>query len=105
MLEDSELLHLDTQVEGRTATLRAAGELDIATSGWLLAAAEQLCNTDVTTIVVDGIGLSFVDSAGLRALVVAHDRASTQGIDLRVSPASDALGKVLAMTGLDQLLC
>ena len=34
----------------------------------------------------------------------AHDRASMQGIELRVGSASDALDKVLTMTGLDELL-
>lgn len=104
MLDDAELLHLNTTFDGATATLRAEGELDIYTANRLVALAEQLCTRQVAEIVVDGDNLSFVDSAGLRALVVAHDRAQVRGIDLRVGAASDALGKVLAMTGLDGLL-
>lgn len=104
MLDDAEQLHLNTTVRGGTATLQAAGELDIYTSSRLLALTEQLCTREVDEIVVDGNDLSFVDSAGLRALVLAHDRASAQGIDLRVGAASDALDKVLSMTGLDGLL-
>ena len=104
MLEDAEQLHLSTSVEGARATLQASGELDIYTSGRLLAVTEQLCTRELDEIVVEGTDLSFVDSAGLRALVLAHDRASLQGIDLRVGSASDALGKVLTMTGLDELL-
>jgi len=104
VLDDAEQLHLNTSFDGATATLRAAGELDIYTSGRLAALTDQLCAREVEEIVVDGNQLSFVDSAGLRALVLAHDRASVQGIDLRVGAASDALGKVLSMTGLDTLL-
>lgn len=104
MLDDAEQLHLHTSFDGAVATLQAAGELDIYTSGRLLAVTEQLCTRDLDEIVVEGDDLSFVDSAGLRALVLAHDRASIQGIDLRVGSASDALGKVLTMTGLDELL-
>ena len=103
MLDNGEQLHLHTTFEGPTATLQATGELDIYTSSRLLALTEQLCTREVRTIVVDGDGLSFVDSAGLRALVLAHDRANMHGIDLRVGAASDALGKVLSMTGLDEL--
>jgi anti-anti-sigma factor len=102
--DDGEQLHLEATFDGPTATLEASGELDIYTSGRLLALTEQLCRRDLRSIVVNGDGLSFVDSAGLRALVLAHDQASLQGIDLRVGHASDALGKVLSMTGLDQLL-
>lgn len=104
MLDDAEQLHLHTSFDGPVATLEAAGELDIYTSSRLLAITEQLCTRDLDEIVVRGDDLSFVDSAGLRALVLAHDRASIQGIDLRVGSASDALGKVLTMTGLDELL-
>ena len=104
MLEDAEQLHLSTSVDGTKATLQASGELDIYTSGRLLALTEQLCKRELDEIIVEGNDLSFVDSAGLRALVLAHDRAQLQGIDLRVGSASDALGKVLTMTGLDELL-
>lgn len=104
MLE-GEQLQLTTRFEGSTATLQAVGELDIYTSSRLLALTEQLCTRGLDHIIVDGDELNFVDSAGLRALVLAHDRASVQGIDLRVGAASEALGKVLSMTGLDELLC
>jgi anti-sigma B factor antagonist len=104
VLEDPEQLRLHTSFEGLRATLQASGELDIYTSGQLLAMTEQLCARELDEIIVEGEELSFVDSAGLRALVLAHDRASLQGIDLRVGSASDALGKVLTMTGLDELL-
>jgi anti-anti-sigma factor len=104
VLDDGEQLHLHTSFDGGTATLQASGELDIYTSSRLLAVTEQLCTRELREIVVRGDELSFVDSAGLRALVLAHDRASMQGIDLRVGSASDALDKVLTMTGLDELL-
>jgi anti-sigma B factor antagonist len=104
VLDDAEQLRLRTSFDGPTATLEAAGELDIYTSSRLLDVTEQLCSRPVDAIIVLGDGLSFVDSAGLRALVLAHDRASSQGIDLRVGSASDALGKVLTMPGLDELL-
>ena len=104
VLDDAEQLSLRTNVDGHTATVEASGELDIYTSGRLLAVTEQLCEHALDEIVVHGEELSFVDSAGLRALVLAHDRASLQGIDLRVGSASDALDKVLTMTGLDELL-
>ena len=101
---DADQLQLHTKVAGGTATLQASGELDIYTSGRFLAVSEQLCAQELDRIVVEGDDLTFVDSAGLRALVLAHDRASVRGIDLRVASASDALSKVLSMTGLDDLL-
>ena len=105
MLDHAEQLQLEASFDGATATLHAVGELDIYTSSQLLALTEQLCTRELDEIVLDGDELTFVDSAGLRALVLAHDRAETQGVDLHVSSASDALGKVLSMTGLDEVLC
>lgn len=104
MFDEGEQLHLMTRFDGATATLEASGELDIATSSRLLAVTEQLCTRALDEIIVRGDHLSFVDSAGLRALVLAHQRASLRGVDLRVGSASEALGKVLVMTGLDELL-
>lgn len=103
MLDEAEL-HLHASVDGPVAVVQAAGELDIYTSSQLLDMTDQLCVSDVDEIVLRGDDLRFVDSAGLRALVLAHDRASERGIDLRVASASEALEKVLAMTGLDELL-
>jgi anti-anti-sigma factor len=104
VLDDDDQLHLESEVRGSAVTLHAAGELDIYTSSRLLALVEQLCNGDVDEIVLDGEELAFVDSAGLRALVLAHERAELAGIDLRVASASAALGNVLEITGLGEVL-
>ena len=104
MLDHAEQLQLEASVDGAVATLHAAGELDIYTASQLLALTEQLCSSSIGEIVLDGGQLQFVDSAGLRALVLAHDRAEMQGVELWVTAPSDALGKVLSMTGLDEVL-
>ncbi len=104
MLEDDEQLRLETARDGAKVVVEARGELDIYTSNGLLALVEQLCADDVTEIELDGEGLAFVDSAGLRALVVAHERAAGLGVRLRISAASEPLHHVLMITGLDDLL-
>jgi len=49
-------------------------------------------------------GLSFADSAGLRALLLAHNEATERGIGFRVSRVSEPLGRLLEMTGLREIL-
>lgn len=105
MSDGSDLLHLHLNFDGGVAQLRAAGELDIHTSRRLLATIEQLCTRELDIIAVDGAELSFVDSAGLRALMLARDRADLLGIRLQLVHLSDELDKVLAMTGLHEELC
>lgn len=103
-MHDGDQLVLHTDFDGDVARLRAVGELDIYTSPKLLSVIEQLCTRDLERIVVDGQDLSFVDSAGLRSLVMAHDRAETLGVGFEVGAASEPLAKVLEMTGLHDVL-
>jgi anti-sigma B factor antagonist len=97
-------LAVDAVVEGRVASLRLAGELDVRTVGALVEAYEPLFVGDVDAIHIDGTDLTFVDSAGLRAIVVGLVRATEAGIVYQVTEASDPFERVLAITGLSEAL-
>jgi anti-anti-sigma factor len=53
---------------------------------------------------IDAAGLTFADSAGLRALLVAHSDAGQRGVTLRLSRVSEQLDRLLEMTGLRETL-
>jgi len=68
----------------------------------------QLCAETASggsVLIADFTGTFFCDSAGLRHLLVAQDRAGAHGRELRVAVLPDgAIRHLLAITGLDQLL-
>jgi anti-anti-sigma factor len=85
-----------------TVTLR--GELDLASAGALqerLTAVEQAAPS---LIVLDLSDLSFIDSSGLRVLLLADGRAREDGRELVLTHSSDAVQRVFEMTGTRDLL-
>jgi anti-anti-sigma factor len=90
--------------QGDTARLTLAGELDLHTAERLARAVEQVLETAPEAIEVDAAGLTFADSAGLRALLIARDDAEQRGASLRLSALSEPLDRLLAITGLHGVL-
>jgi anti-sigma B factor antagonist len=54
--------------------------------------------------VVDMTLTSFCDSAGVRALMVAHKRAQAEGGELLLASPGDSVLRVLELTGIDQAI-
>lgn len=104
MADPRESLVISTRREGPTAIVRLDGELDLYGSPKLTAAVEELLESGPSTIEIDASGLTFADSAGLRAFLVARKDAEGSGAELRVSKVSEPLDRVLEMTGLREVL-
>ena len=88
--------------DGSHVTVTITGELDLHSSSILTDRLAEL--TDVTDIEVDAGGVSFIDSAGLRALLMASKAASDRGAELRVVVLSDQMARVVEIAGVTDLL-
>jgi anti-anti-sigma factor len=80
------------------------GELDLATVGEVRAQLDQLRAVGWRNIVMDLRNVSFIDSTGLGLLVEAQQHAEANGIDFAVIECSEAVRRVLAVTGLSDWL-
>ena len=89
---------------GQAAVISAAGDVDLTNAGPLRDALLSAFNAGATAVVVDLTAATFLDSAGVAALVRASRRARTDGADLRVAAAESAVLRVLDLVGLDQLV-
>jgi anti-anti-sigma factor len=81
--------------------LRLTGELDMAGVDRF----ERLLSADqaeVTTFVLDMRGLTFIDSSGLRALIMADQRVRAGGGRFIVVRGPDRVNQVMEMTGVAQ---
>ena len=56
---------------------------------------------DVRRLVLDLADVSFIDSAGLGALLSIRQRAEGLGIEMRLARPSAAVQRILALTGAD----
>jgi anti-anti-sigma factor len=81
------------------------GEVDMATGGMLEAATRScLSESDLTGLIVDLAQVTFLDSEGIRVMVVAHHAATNQGVTFRVANPHDNVRRVLDLTGVLGLL-
>jgi anti-sigma B factor antagonist len=91
----AELIHLDG-----SAVLAIRGEVDMATAPAFHSVIEQTMQLGVP-VVVDLAAVTFMDSSGLSVLAVA----SQDDVPISVRSPSLPVGRLLAMTGLDELIC
>jgi anti-anti-sigma factor len=95
---------IDSERHDREGRLRLAGEFDLATAPRVQEAAENLIAAELERLVIDLSGLGFIDSSGLRVIVVLHQRAAEEGWTLElVRPAQPVL-KIFQISGLEERL-
>ncbi len=82
----------------------ARGEVDISSVGALEDALAAQFDAGARSIVVDFLGVTFVDSTGLSALVRAHHRCAERGGRLALVMDDPQLHRLFAVTGLDRLI-
>ena len=82
-------------------TLRLQGELDLVSAGLLETRIAELCTDGATRIVLDLSELDFMDSTGLRALLVSAELCSVNSCRLLVGDLSPQVARLLELSGLD----
>jgi anti-anti-sigma factor len=86
------------------ARLSLYGELDIAATTRFEAALAELEQDSPERLLLDLRGLTFLDSTGLRALLVADTRAREAGRRLTILQGPEAVRRVFEITGLEERL-
>jgi len=87
--------------EESTCTVSLAGEIDMANAeevlGWIRAAIDD---SGCYLLRLDLSGVGFLDSAGVRMLVMAHDYVAAKGAVLAAVNARHIVQQVLEVTGV-----
>jgi anti-sigma B factor antagonist len=91
-----------TSADGRTV-VTVRGELDMAEAENLWARIEPLIRPDAV-VVLDGSGLTFMDSVGLRVVLQARSVASLENASFRLAQPQPAIERVLKLAGVDKLV-
>lgn len=96
-------LRIDAIERDGSLVLILEGELDITTSPRLDEALVRARDTDLAGIVVDLLGVSFIDSTGLHVLI-NHAVAEQSGPSIRLTKGSPQVQRVFQLSGaLDYL--
>jgi anti-anti-sigma factor len=96
---DAARFDIHTEVDDDLASARVSGELDIASLPRLQDAVEELLAGSVSRLAIDLSEVTFVDSSGLRQLIVLASRAEQEGWALSLVPPSGASLAVFELTG------
>jgi anti-sigma B factor antagonist len=86
-----------------TVEITVAGELDVARSE-LSRALRSALEGDAERIVVNLLGVSFIDSSVLRDLLLAHRDVQARNGWIRLVYTNHLIHRVISVTGLDQVL-
>jgi anti-anti-sigma factor len=99
------LLSFQTTVTGDVAVVSLTGELDVAGSALLDAELERITVDHAPpTIVLDLSGLDFMDSTGLRLVVLGDARAKELGRRLVIVRGNDSVHRVFEITRMAERL-
>ena len=93
-----------SEVNDGDGRLTLSGELDIATAPQVEEAALALLEQRVRTLVIDLSGLTFIDSSGLRTLIILNDRAAEEDWTLALIRPDEPSLSVLQITGAEENL-
>ena len=89
---------------GRTAVVTAAGEIDLTNAESLRDSLLSALNAGALGLVVDLTATTFLDSAGVTALVRASRRTQASEATLRLAVTAQSVLRVLSLVGIDQLI-
>jgi anti-anti-sigma factor len=96
-----EHLRIDVRTATDRVVLELHGELDLLGAPVLQQQIEQAGADTRPILVLDLQDLQFVDSAGLRVVLAAHESTRRRGQELVLTKGSDQVQRLLAIVGVD----
>ena len=98
-------LEFETTRNGSVAVVRPVGELDLSGAAVVEAELERLAEEpELGTVVLDMRGLEFMDSSGLRLVVVADMRAREAGRRFSLIRGDETVHRVFEITRMSDRL-
>lgn len=95
-----EHLHVEVRQQRDRVVLHLEGELDLASSPILERALEGAEVAGTPLLVLDLDELRFVDSTGLRIILLAHEGARGRGQEFAITPGSPQVQRLLSITSV-----
>ena len=91
-------------VSARHHRLVLSGELDMVAASQLETLIVELCSRGTSGITVDLSGITFIDSRGLRAILLARELAAEHGSEFSLIPGPPHVQRIFQLTNLLDVL-
>jgi anti-anti-sigma factor len=98
--EDYLKVECEVSGDGTSVRLRLDGEVDADTVHLVEDAMSPALDPRCTRLVVDLADVSFMDSSGLRVLVVARNALDDRGAEIVIADVNDQLRRLFEISGL-----
>lgn len=95
-----EHLQVDARSKEDRVVLQLSGELDLASSPILERALEAQDVASAPLLVLDLDELKFVDSTGLRVILLAQEKSRGRGQEFAITPGSPQVQRLLSITSV-----
>lgn len=79
-------------------------EIDVANHESVTTDLQEALASDATRVIADMTSTTFLDTSGVRALVLSHKGAAAKNAELRVATASPTVLRTLSILKLDTIL-
>ena len=97
-------MRIATEGEETRFVLSLSGELDLASAGQLDTAVAELCADGATRIVLELGDLDFMDSTGLRSVLVGAELCEVSGCELLIGATSRQVERLFEVSGVGERL-
>lgn len=102
MATDPQLGVAAQERDPQTMIVTVSGEIDAASGPTLRSGIKDAVTGGYKKVLLDLAGVSFMDSAGLRALIDSQSQGENAGTTVRIETASDVVTRLLDMTALTE---
>jgi anti-anti-sigma factor len=99
-----QVVEVSTRREGAGVVIAVAGELDLHGSDRVTEAVAEALVDSVAFVDIDARRLTFVDSAGIRAILLARAEVESRGSTFTVSGVSPAVRRIMEIAGAEAIL-
>jgi anti-sigma B factor antagonist len=99
-----EHLRVDARCTDDRIVLHLTGELDLASAPIFERALEDADVASTPLLVLDLDDLKFVDSTGLRVILLAHEGSRGRGQEFAITPGSPQVQRLLSITSVAEHL-
>lgn len=93
---------VDTTIDAGTLTIKVSGRFDFGVHQEFRKATDQASN-GVNSIIVDMVGVDYVDSSALGMLLVLRDKVGESKSAVRIKNAKAEVKKILQIANFDKL--
>lgn len=95
----SEDFRVDITPDRERVTVRAVGEIDLATADELERPMLELFDSGFEDVVLDLRDVTFMDSSGIRVLITTHQHAKDRGAGLSIVVGTSRVRQTLELSG------